>query len=112
MLKFVDAGPLYRHLPPNTKVALVLDVGIFDNIMRNHGGYSTIQEAQDNGIGIYGFNSDNPVTDALDKMRELRDVAWEIDPSYELRKASLMYAKYQLPRAKYQDITPRSSEDF
>lgn len=112
MLKFVDAGSLYRHLPPNTKMALVLDVGVFDNIMRNHGGYSTIQEAQDNGIGIHGFNSDNPVNDALNKMRELRDVAWEIDPSYELRKASLMYAKYQLPRAKYQDITPRSSEDF
>lgn len=112
MLKFVDAGSLYRHLPSNTKIALVLDTGTFNNIMRNRGGYSTIQEAQDNGIGIYGFNSDNPVTDALDKMRELRGVEWEVDPSYELRKASLIYAKYQLPRAKYQDITSQDSEDF
>lgn len=110
---FVDIGSSYRRIPPNMRIALIVGPSMFDKMVgRGYAyGYSTVQELQELGLGVYGFGSDDPVVDSKAKWRDLRNATWRVDPEYEMRKAALIYAKYQLPRAVCEDIAPSKNDD-
>ena len=95
------------------RIALIVGPSMFDKMVgRGYAyGYSTVQELQELGLGVYGFGSDDPVVDSKAKWRDLRNATWRVDPEYEMRKAALIYAKYQLPRAVCEDIAPSKNDD-
>lgn len=110
---FIDIGSSYRHIPPNVKIAFIVGPNMFDKMVGRSCsyGYSTVQEVQQLGIGVHGFGSDDPAVDSRAKWEGLREEAWSADPGHEMRKAALIYAKYQLPRAAYEDIGPSKHDD-
>ena len=110
--KFVDVGSVYRHIPPNVKIALIVGPSMFDKMTGGYmSGYSTVQEVRDLGIGTYDFRSNDPITESMERRKDLQNAMWRVDPEYEMRKAALIYAKYQLPRAAYEDIGPSKNDD-
>lgn len=110
--RFVDVGSAYRHIPPNVKIALIVGPSMFDKMTGGYmSGYSTVQEVRDLGIGTYDFRSNDPITESMERRKDLQNAMWRVDPEYEMRKAALIYAKYQLPRAAYEDIGPSKNDD-
>lgn len=110
---FIDIGSSYRHIPPNVKIAFIVGPNMFDKMVGRSCsyGYSTVQEVQQLGIGVHGFGSDDPAVDSRAKWEGLREEAWSADPGHEMRKAALIYAKYQLPRALREDMAPPKRDD-
>lgn len=110
--RFVDVGSAYRHIPPNVKIALIVGPSMFDKMTGGYmSGYSTVQEVRDLGIGTYDFRSKDPITESMERRKDLQSATWRVDPEYEMRKAALIYAKYQLPRAVCEDIAPPKNDD-
>lgn len=110
--RFVDVGSAYRHIPPNVKIALIVGPSMFDKMTGGYmSGYSTVQEVRDLGIGTYDFRSNDPITESMERRKDLQNATWRVDPEYEMRKAALIYAKYQLPRAVCEDIAPSKNDD-
>lgn len=96
---FINVGSVYRRLPDNTKVALIVDRDTLIDLASGYkSGYSSVQEAKDLGLGVYGFRTE-PVADVLEQMKRSQEQVWEGDPAREMIRAGLLHAEYKLPEA-------------